>query len=86
MEDLGMGSVHALPPVPSSVGEADLVRGPACDRTLSPLVPARLLVPPVSTLLSSAPTIHHFVMDGLRACLAMHGSAGVRLLGRLRIY
>ena len=33
MEGLGMGSVYAFPPVPSSAREAGVVRGPACDGT-----------------------------------------------------
>ena len=39
MGDLEMGSVHALPSVPRSAREADVVCGPACDG-MSPLAVA----------------------------------------------
>ena len=75
MEDLRVGDVRTHPTCPGSAREADLVRGPAYDGTLSPIVPAPLLASPLSALLSSASKIHHFVMDSVCACLAMHGSA-----------
>ena len=75
VEDLRAGVVCTHPTCPGSAREADLVRGPAYDGVLSPAVPAPLLAPPSSTLLPTTPKIHHLVMDGVCACLAMHGSA-----------
>ena len=75
MEDPGVGDVRTHPICLSSAREADLVRGPAYDGMLSPVVPAPLLASPLSALLPPASKIHHFVMGNVRACLTMHGSA-----------
>ena len=82
MEGLRVGDVRTHPTCPGSAREADLVRGPAYDGMLSPVVPAPLLASPLSALLPPASKIHHFVMDSVCACLAMHGSA--REAGLLR--
>ena len=68
---------HTPPVLVVLPGKRTLVRGPAYDGIgmLSPAVPAPLLAPPSVTLLPSASKIRHFVMDGVCACLAMHGSA-----------
>ena len=63
MEDLRVGDVRTHHTCPGSAREADLVRGPAYDGMLSPVVPAPLLASPLSALLPSASKIHHFVMD-----------------------
>ena len=75
MEDLRVGDVRTLPTGSGSAREADLVRGPAYDGMLSPVVPAPLLASPLSALMPPASKIHHFVMDSVCACLAMHSSA-----------
>ena len=75
MEDLRVGDVRTHHTCPGSAREADLVRGPAYDGMLSPVVPAPPLASPLSALLPPASKIHHFVMDSVCACLAMHGSA-----------